>query len=49
MPHTYHLIEAKIPMKVRKKQNQKTKKKINNEMLSFKNFFCVSLFLRVLV
>ena len=38
MPHTYNLIEAKIPMKVRKnKTKQKTKKKINNELLSIGN------------
>ena len=39
MTHTYQLIEAKISIKVRKKNEEK-----NNEMLSFESFFCVSLF-----
>ena len=50
MPHTYHLIKAQIPMSEKKiKQNKKPRKKIDNEMLSFGSFFCVSLFVRVLV
>ena len=44
MKHTYRLIEAKISMEVKTKNEEKY-----NEMLIFETFFCVSLFLRVLV